>query len=155
MKRTPMTPEGYRRIEKQIDELEAKRPALIEAIKVAREKGDMSENAEWDAAQETLVKVENQMNELARQLGTADVVEPKRAPKGVIALGAKVRVLDLDLDEKEEYELVGAGEVDVRAGKIPTTSPVGQGLLRKKVDDEVEIKTPGGTLRYRVLSITY
>ncbi len=155
MERTPMTPEGYRRIEKEIDDLEAKRPALIEAIKTAREKGDLSENAEFDAAKEMLVKLENKTNELARKLGTADVVEPKRAPKGVVALGAKVRVLDLDLDEEEDYTLVGAGEVDVRAGKIPTTSPVGQGLLRKKVGDEVEIKVPRGFLRYRILAIEY
>ena len=155
MKRTPMTPEGYRRIQKEIDELEAKRPALIEAIGKAREMGDLSENAEYQAAKETLVKVENQMNELARKLETADVVEPKRAPKDVIALGAKVRVLDLDADEEEEYTLVGAGEVDVRRRKIPTISPVGQGLLRKKVGDEVEIKVPRGVLRYRILSVEY
>ena len=150
-----MTPEGYRRIQKEIDELEARRPALVEAIKVAREKGDLSENAEFDAAKEMLVKLENKMSELGRKLETADVVEPKRAPKGVIALGARVRVLDLAIDEEEEYELVGAGEVDVRAGKIPTTSPVGQGLLRRKVGDEVEIRVPRGVLRYRVLSVEY
>ena len=155
MERTPMTPEGYRRIEKEIDELEAKRPGIIAAIKKAREMGDLSENAEWEAAKEALVNIENQMGVLARKLDTADVVEPKRAPKGVIALGAKVRVLDLDIDEEEEYQLVGAGEVDVRAGKIPTTSPVGQGLLRKKVGDEVEIEVPRGVLRYKVLSVEY
>ena len=138
MERTPMTPEGYRRIEKEIDELEAKRPGIIAAIKKAREMGDLSENAEWEAAKEALVNLENQMGVLARTLDTADV-----------------RVLDLDIDEEEEYELVGAGEVDVRAGKIPTTGPVGQGLLRKKVGDEVEIKVPRGVLRYKVLSVQY
>ncbi len=150
-----MTPEGYRRIEAEIDRLEAKRPALIQAIRKAREMGDLSENAEWDAAKEALAGLEAQIDKLARRLETANVVEPERAPKGVIALGAKVRVLDLDVDEEEEYQLVGAGEVDVRAGKIPTTSPVGQGLLRKKAGDEVEIKVPRGVLRYRVLSVEY
>ena len=117
--------------------------------------GDLSENAEYEAAKETLGKVENQIDKLARKLETADVVVPGRAPKGVVALGAKVRVLDLDDDEEAEYTLVGAGEVDVRRRKIPTTSPVGQGLLRKKAGDEVEIKVPRGVLRYRVLSVEY
>lgn len=151
----PMTPAGKQRLEKALEELESRRPEIQRAIAEAREKGDLSENAEYHAAREALGQLEARIAELRDKLARAQVVDLRRAPKDRVAFGASVKLLNLDTGQQENYELVGAGEDDVSCGRILTTSPLGQALLRRKVGEEVEVDAPGGKIRFRVLEIRY
>ena len=153
--RVPMTPAGKKKLQAQLEELEAKRPGIQQAIAEAREKGDLSENAEYHAARESLALLEAKVDDLNDKLARAQVVDLRKAPKNRVAFGAIVTLLDLETNEKDTLQLVGLGEEDADDKKILTTSPVGSALLTKKVDEEVEIEVPRGTVRYRVLEITY
>ena len=151
----PMTITGKKKLEADLTELESKRPAIQQAIADAREKGDLSENAEYHAAREALAMLEARAADLNDKLARAQVVDLRRAPKNMVAFGAIVKLLDLETNEKETLQLVGLGEEDANEKKILTTSPVGSALLRRKVGEEVEITVPRGTVRYKVLGITY
>ncbi len=151
----PITMAGRRIVEKRIADFEAQLPAVREAISDALEKGDLSENAEYHAAIEKMAIIEAQANQLRGRLARAQIVDPRRAPRDRVAFGAKVLVLDIDADTEETYRLVGLGEDDPDKLMILTTSPVGQALLLKKPGEETEAKLPGGTVRLRVLKITY
>ena len=151
----PITPTGRKIVEKKLADLEAKLPAIRTAIAEAREKGDLSENAEYHAARESLAMVEAQIGGLYEKLSRAQIIDPKRAPRDKVAFGCAVTVLDIETDKKETYHLVGLGEDDPDALRVLTTSPMGQGLILKRVGDEVEFDLPRGTVRYRVLDISY
>lgn len=151
----PMTVKGKANLEARLKGMEAERPALVEAVGVAREKGDLSENAEYHAARESLALIEARINEITDKLNRAQVVDPRKAPRGKVAFGATVRVLDLDTKKKETYTLCGFGEQGSGDNWILSTSPLAQGLMLKKVGDEVDLEVPRGTVRYRVLEITY
>jgi transcription elongation factor GreA len=150
-----MTVAGKKRLDGEIAELESRIPEIRQAVGEAREKGDLTENAEYQAAMESLRMAEAKMNELRDKLARAQIVDPRRAPRDRVAFGASVTLLDLDRDEKQTYRLVGYGEDEASENSILTTSPVGQALLLKKVGEEVEIEVPRGTVRYRVLEINY
>ncbi len=151
----PITPTGRKIIEKRIADIQAQIPGVHEAIGVAREKGDLSENAEYHAALEKLRMLEAQLSELCNRFARAQTVDPRRAPRDRVAFGAEVTVKDLGDESERTYHLVGLGEDDPERGKILTTSPVGQGILLKKVGEEVELDLPRGTVRLRVLAIKY
>ena len=151
----PITAKGRKIVEKKIAALDAQVPGIRKAIGEAREKGDLSENAEYHAAMEKLRMVEAQANELRSKLVRSQIVDPRRAPRDRVAFGAKVTVLDLDTKKKETLLLVGFCEDDPPGGKILSTSPVGQGLLLKKVGEEAEFEIPRGQARYKVLKIEY
>ena len=151
----PITPTGRKIVEKRIADIEAQFPGVHKAIGEAREKGDLSENAEYHAALEKLRMLEAQLNELCSRFARAQTVDPRRAPRDRVAFGAEVTVMNLEDESKETYHLVGLGEDDPERMRILTTSPVGQGLLLKKVGDEVELDVPRGTVRLRVLAIKY
>jgi transcription elongation factor GreA len=151
----PITPTGRKIVEKRIADLDAQLPGVRKAIGEAREKGDLNENAEYHAAMEKMRMIEAQVNELSRRLARAQTVDPRRAPRDRVAFGAEVTVMDLGDESEETYRLVGLGEDDPERKRILTTSPVGQGLLLKKVGDEVELDLPRGTVRLRVLAIKY
>ncbi len=153
--RIPMTENGKRILQGQLDGFEARRPAILESIRDAREKGDLSENAEYHAAREALGVLEARTLDVKDKLARAQVVDPKRAPRGKVAFGATIRLLNLDTGKEETLELVGAGEDDPATNRILTTSPIAQGLMLKKVDDEAEVEVPMGTVRYKVLDISY
>jgi transcription elongation factor GreA len=150
-----MTSAGKKKLQAQLEELEAKRPGIQQAIAEAREKGDLSENAEYHAARESLGLLEAKVNDLNDKLARAQVVDLRKAPKNRVAFGAIVTLLDLETNEKDTLQLVGLGEEDANDKKILTTSPVGSALLTKQVDDEVQIEVPRGTVRYKVLGIKY
>ena len=150
-----MTPTGKKRLQEKLAELESQRPAIQKAIAEAREKGDLSENAEYHAARESLGLLEAKVEDLEDKLARAQVVDLRKAPKNMVAFGAIVKLENLETDSEETLQLVGMGEEDADEGRILTTSPVGSALLRKKVDDEVEIEVPRGKVRYKVLGIKY
>lgn len=156
MDRVAMSPEGYRKLSAELEALKGRAPELHRAIGEAREQGDLSENAAYHAAREELSKLEARIRVLQGQLAGAEIVDPAKtaAARGTAVFGSTVRVRNLDDDEEEVYTLVGPGEADVLAGRILTTSPVGQALLTRRAGDVVEVPVPRGRLRLRVEEVS-
>lgn len=154
MDRIPMTKTGYEKKKAQLDHLEhVERPVILERVAKARAEGDLSENAEYHGARESLGMLEARINMLRDELARADLVDPSKFPKDQVAFGNTVRVKDMDFGDEEEFTLVGAGEEDYDVGKILITSPLAQGLLGRKVGEQVAISVPQGTLKFEVLEI--
>ena len=156
LKRVPMTPEGHQKLQEELQRLlKVDRPKNIKDISEARAHGDLSENAEYHAAKEKQSFLEGRIQELKTKLALADVIDPAKISQSRVAFGAKVKVIDLDTDEKKTFQLVGAEEADVKSGKISISSPVGRALLNKDVGDTVTIKVPAKTLEYEILEISF
>lgn len=154
--RIPMTQTGYNKIRDEINRLENEEmPKITEKIALARAEGDLKENAEYHGQREAQGLLQAKINELKSKLAMADLVDESKINKEEVAFGAQVRVMDLDLDDEEVITLVGAGEEDYDAGKYLITSPIGQGLLGKKVGETAEIEVPKGTINFKVLEINY
>jgi len=154
MDRVYLTPEGHDKLIKELETLKGpKRREIAAALAHARSLGDLSENAEYDAAKEALAENERRINELTDKLSRAELVHDTGALRDTAHLGAKVRLHDLDSDYRITYLLVGPEESDPVNDKISVVSPVGKALLGKKAGDEVSIEVPAGTLRYKVESI--
>ncbi|HEX5271285.1 MAG TPA: transcription elongation factor GreA [Gemmataceae bacterium] len=153
--RIPMSREGYDKKKAQLDHM--KNVQMIEITKrvaTAREMGDLSENAEYHAAREDQGMLQAKIRMVEDELARAYIVDRSNLPSDTVVFGARVKVKDLDFDEEEEYTLVGPGEEDYDNNKILTTSPIGQGLIGKKVGDTAEIPVPRGVLHYKILAIT-
>jgi transcription elongation factor GreA len=152
--RIPMSKEGYEKLKGQLDTMKHDdMPRIAEQIAQARGYGDLSENAEFDAAVEAQGMLQARINDLQDKLSRAMIVDRSNMPTDRVVFGAKVRVLDLDLNEAEDFILVGPGEEDYDQNKILLTSPIGQGLVGKKVGDEVEVPIPKGTLKLKIVEI--
>jgi transcription elongation factor GreA len=153
--RIPMSKEGYEKRKAQLDKMKNEdMPRIAEQIAQARGYGDLSENAEFDAAVEAQGMLQAKINELQNELARAMIVDKTTLPTDRVIFGAKVRVLDLDLEEEEYFILVGPGDEDYDQNKILLTSPIGQGLVGKKVGEEVEVPIPRGKLRLKILGIS-
>ncbi|MBV8316513.1 MAG: transcription elongation factor GreA [Singulisphaera sp.] len=153
--RIPMSKEGYEKRKAQLDKMKNEdMPRIAEQIAQARGYGDLSENAEFDAAVEAQGMLQAKINELQNELARAMIVDKTTLPTDRVIFGAKVRVLDLDLEEEEDFILVGPGDEDYDQNKILLTSPIGQGLVGKKVGEEVEVPIPRGKLRLKILGIS-
>ena len=151
----PVTQEGLSKLKADLAELEERRPQLLVEIREAREKGDLSENAEYHAAREEMSITETRIRELKSKIGNASVVDASKMSGDAIVFGATVKLKNLDDGEEEEFTLVGEGEADPFENRILTTSPMGQALLTHKVDDEVEVPAPKGKLRFKVMDIRF
>lgn len=150
-----LTKDGYEKLTKELEFLRAvKRKELSKAIGEARAHGDVSENAEYDAAKEAQGLNEKRIAELEYKLAHARIIDDEDIPKDQVLIGAKVALKDLDSQEVMEYILVSETEADYDEGKISITSPVGKSLLNHKEKDVVEIRVPAGILRYEILKIT-
>jgi transcription elongation factor GreA len=156
LKRIPITPDGYQKLQEELGRLlKVDRPKNIKDISEARAHGDLSENAEYHAAKERQSFIEGRIQELKTKLALADVIDPAKISQNKIAFGAKVRVIDLDTDEKKSFFLVGPEEADVKNGKISISSPVGRALLNKEIGDVVTVKAPARTMEYEILEISF
>jgi len=154
--RIPMTQEGYNKIQAEVEHLErVEMPLIAEKIADARSEGDLKENAEYHAQREAQGLMQAKINQLRNKLSLAVIIDPTKVPKDEVAFGATVKLLDLDLDDIEEITLVGQGDEDYDKGRYLITSPLGQGLLGKKVGEEANIPVPKGTLKFKVLEIRY
>jgi transcription elongation factor GreA len=152
----PMTRTGFDKIKKELDHLETVEMPIIEKrIGVARAEGDLSENAEYHGARESQGLLQAKINLLRDKLARASLIDPSKLPKDQVVFGATVVVRDLDLDDEEEFTLVGAGEEDYDLGKINVVSPLAQGLLGKKIGDVVEIAVPAGVNRLKIVNIRF
>ena len=156
LKRIPITPAGYLKLQEELDRLlKVDRPKNIKNISEARAHGDLSENAEYHAAKEQQSFLEGRIQELKTKLALADVIDPAKISQNKIAFGAKVKVMDLDTDEKKTFRLVGPDEADVKSGRISISSPVGKALLNKEIGDIVNVKAPAKTMEYEILEISF
>jgi transcription elongation factor GreA len=154
--RIPVSREGYDKKKAQLDHM--KNVQMIEITKrvaTAREMGDLSENAEYHAAREDQGMLQAKIRLLEDELARAYIVDRNNLPSDTVVFGARVKVKDLDFDEEEEYTLVGPGEEDYDNNKILTTSPIGQGLIGKKIGDTADIPVPRGVLHYKILAISF
>jgi transcription elongation factor GreA len=156
LKRIPITPAGYLKLQEELERLlKVERPNNIKNISEARAHGDLSENAEYHAAKEQQSFLEGRIQELKTKLALADVIDPAKISQNKIAFGAKVKVMDLDTDEKKTFRLVGPDEADVKSGRISISSPVGKALLNKEIGDIVNVKAPAKTMEYEILEISF
>ncbi len=156
MERVPMTQEAYSRRREEIDRMEnIEMPAIAEKIAEARAEGDLKENAEYHAQRECQGLLQAKINELKSRLSRAAIVDPSKVPQDEVAMGATVKVLDTDIDDEEEITLVGDGDEDYDNGRYLITSPIGRGLLGKKVGELAQIDVPKGQINFKVLEIRY
>src|SRR5437867_12412408 len=154
--RIPMTREGYEKLRAELDQMQnAQMLEVTKRIAAAREHGDLSENAEYHAAREDQGMLQARINALKDKLSRAYFVDRNNQASDAVAFGHRVRVKDLDLDEEETFILVGPGDENYNENKILTSSPIGQGLLGKKIGEVVEIQVPMGMIRFEVLEISF
>ena len=152
--RIPMSKEGYERLKAQLDQMKNEdMPRIAEQIAEARSFGDLSENAEFDAAVEAQGMLQARINELQDKLARGMIVDRNTLPTDRVVFGSKVTVLDLDLDDEEEFILVGPGDEDYDQNKILLTSPIGQSLVGKKIGEVGEVAIPRGTLKLKIVKI--
>ena len=150
-----LTRDGYEKLTKELEYLkQVKRRQLSKAIGEARAHGDISENAEYDAAKEAQGLNEKKISELENTLATAEILDEDRMSKDEVLIGATVKLKDMDSNEELEYTIVAEEEADFAANKISIQSPVGSGLVNHKKGDVVEIQVPRGILKYKVLKIS-
>jgi transcription elongation factor GreA len=152
--RIPMSKEGYEKLKAQLDKMKHEdMPRIAEQIAQARGYGDLSENAEFDAAVEAQGMLQARINDLQNKLGQAYIVDKSTVPTDRVVYGSKVRVLDLEIDEEEDFILVGPGEEDYDQNKILLSSPIGQALVGKKIGEEVTVPIPKGVLKLKIIEI--
>ncbi len=148
-----LTEEGYRQLEKRLEELKfVKRPEITERIKVARDFGDLSENAEYDAAKNEQARIEGEIVEIEAKLKIAEIIKTD-GDHDVVGVGMKVRILDVDMNEEAVYEIVGTTEADISVGRISNESPLGKALVGAKVGQTVSVKAPKCSYEVKVLKI--
>ncbi len=152
----PMSREGYNKIKAEIERMESvDMPEIVQKLADAREEGDLKENAEYHAQRENQGMLQAKINELKGKLARASIVDISQLPKDEVVFGCTVVVKDMDYGDEEEFTLVGAGEDDYDSGKILCTSPIGQGLLGKKVGEVAEIEAPAGLMKFEVVTIEF
>ena len=153
-KKNILTYEGLRKLEDELQDLKVvKRREIAQKIKEAREQGDLSENAEYDAAKDEQRDIEARIEEIEQILKNAEVVVEDEVDLDKISVGCKVRILDIEFDEELEYKIVGSTEANSLKGKISNESPLGRALLGATIGDIVKVEAPVGELSYKVLEI--
>ncbi len=150
-----MTYEGLKKLEDELQDLKVyKRKEVAQKIKEAREQGDLSENAEYDAAKDEQRDIEARIEEIEKILKNAEVADDDSANKGTANLGCNVTVIDMEFDEELEFKLVGSTEAKSLENRISNESPLGRALIGKQAGDVVEVDTPAGITQYKIVSVT-
>lgn len=153
-KKVVLTYDGLKKMEEELENLKTvRRKDVAEKIKEARGQGDLSENAEYDAAKEEQAEIEARIVVLEKMLRNAEVIDDDEVSSEVISVGSKVKLFDMEFDEEIEYIIVGSAEADPMNGKISNESPVGLGLLGHKVGEVVTVEAPAGSVQFKVLEI--
>jgi len=154
MKKVPITRQGYRDLMNELSRLKrVDRVQAMKAIEEARSHGDLTENAEYDAAKEKQAFIERKIHDIESRLTHSEIIEIKNLSTDRVVFGSVVFLENLDTGERVQYQLVGPDESDVKQGKISSNSPVGRALIGKKVNDEVSVRTPGGMRNFQVVRI--
>ena len=153
---TPITKKGYDALKAELDRLhKVERPKVIEAIAEARAHGDLSENAEYDAAKERQGFIEARISELNFKLADARIIDTSKLSSETVVFGATVLIVECESQQKKQYTLVGQDEADLKDGKISVQSPVGKALIGRRVGDLVEVTTPARVVEYEVCEIRF
>ena len=152
----PMTREGYESLMQELKRLKSvERPKIIEELAKAAAHGDLSENAEYDAAKEKQMLVEGRISGLENKLANAQLIDTSRAKPGKVVFGATVCLEDSDTGGKVTYKIVGTDEADIKQKKISINAPIARALIGREVGDCVEIKIPAGEKEYTILDVTF
>jgi transcription elongation factor GreA len=157
MRKVPLTTAGAEMLRSELQQLKTvERPRVIQAIQEARSHGDLSENAEYDAAKERQGFIEGRIAELEAKLANAQVIDPAHIDgDGRCVFGATVELQDLDNEETVTYQIVGDDEADIKRGKISVSSPIARALIGKSSGDVAEVQAPGGIKSYEILDVRY
>lgn len=150
-----MTPEGHAALNAELASLKAERPKISQEIGIAREHGDLKENAEYHAAREKQGLCEARIAEIEDKLSRAEVIDPSTLGGTKVKFGAFVELEDMDSGKVVTYRLVGPDESDLKQGKISITSPVARALVGKEIGDEIRVETPGGVRNYEVSDVRW
>lgn len=152
-----MTARGYSKLQDELAELKnVARPEVVAAIAAARLLGDFSENAEYHAAKEKQGMIEARISDLEDKIGRAEVIDLSKIVSDRIKFGATIEIVDEETNVVSKFQIVGSDEADVKNGLLPITSPLSVALIGKKIDDQIEIKTPRGEIQfYKILNIKY
>ena len=154
MESIPITREGYENLKKEVERIKkVDRPMNIKAIEDARAHGDLSENAEFEAAKDRQAFIEGRLSELEYKLNNADIIDPDKLPKDRAVFASRVVLENVDTGETFEYQLVGSDESDIENGRISITSPLGRATVGKKPGEEIILVAPGGKRYYELLDI--
>ena len=150
-----MTASGFLKLEEELNELKTvKRPEVIEAIKEARALGDLSENADYDAARDAQAQLEARIKELERMIDNAVIIEENENSDGAVALGSTVLISYVEDNDEEEYKIVGSLEANPFENKISNESPIGKAILGKTIGDIVSVESPNGSYDVKILSVS-
>jgi len=154
-KKTVLTVEGLKKLEEELHELKVvRRKDVAGKIKEARGQGDLSENAEYDAAKEEQAEIESRITLIEKMLRNAEVIDEEDLDGDTVGIGSTVKVFDVEYDEEVEYTIVGSTEADPIGGRISNESPLGAALLSRKVGDNVIVDAPQGQMKYQILEIS-
>jgi transcription elongation factor GreA len=151
----PISTEGFNKLKQELDDLKRERPEVIQAIKEAREEGDLRENAGYDAARERQGMLEARISHIESRLPRCDVVDIHSMDGEKIAFGATVEIEDIDTEERKRFTLLGPDEADFKKGSISVYSPLAQALLGKEAGDEAVVYAPRGRIDYEIISVEY
>lgn len=155
MDKIPITKEGYQKIKAELERLKSvERRAVVEAIKEARGHGDLSENAEYDAAKERQGMIEAKIAEIESKMGKFEVIDTDNLTTDKVVFGVYVEIENVENNEIKKYRIVGPDESDISKGYISVFSPIARALIGKKVGDEVVVNAPGGEIEYEIINIT-
>tara|TARA_Y100000589_G_scaffold164094_1_gene155962 strand:- start:146 stop:619 length:474 start_codon:yes stop_codon:yes gene_type:complete len=156
MDKIPITNIGFEKLEEELKILKStERPTVIKAIAEAREHGDLSENAEYHAAKEKQSFIEGRIADLENKISRAEIIITKKLKSNKVIFGATVTLGEVGKKKQIVYQIVGTEEADVESGKISISSPLARALLGKKIDDTVEVYSPGGSKEYEVENIEF
>lgn len=154
MERIPMTRQGYQTLKKELEHLKSvERPKVIKAIEEARSHGDLSENAEYDAAKERQAFIEGRVSDLGYKLGNAEIIDVDNLPKDRAVFACTVVLENVETGEDVSYQLVGPEESNIEKGRISVTSPLGRAIIGKKPGEEIVLNAPGGKRIYELVEI--
>jgi transcription elongation factor GreA len=154
LKRIPITQKGYEVLKKELNNLKkVERPQNIKAIEEARAHGDLSENAEFDAAKDRQGFIEGRIGELTFKLSNAEIIDTDKLPNDRAVFGSKIVIENIDTGENIEYQLVGPEESDIEKGRISVSSPLGKEIVEKRPGDEFALQVPGGRRNYELIEI--
>lgn len=153
--KVPMTPAGAVKLREELVRLKEERPRISRDIGTAREHGDLKENAEYHAAKERQGLVEARIKDIEDKLARAEVIDPTKLTGDRVRFGATVTLTNLDTDEEQAFQIVGADEADINRGTISVSAPLARAIMGKSTGDEVVVNLPGGTRRYEIGGIEF
>ncbi len=155
MEKVPMTPAGAEKLKSELGRLKEERPRISREIGIARDHGDLSENAEYHAAKDRQGMVEARIKDLEDKLARAEIIDPTKLSGDRVRFGATVTVTNLDTEEEATYQIVGADEADINQGTISVSAPLARALIGKSPGDSVTVNLPGGTRNYEIADVTF